>query len=148
MREWTAPIDRLIPKLVEDSSGCWLFTGARHSEGYGVIARGGHGNGMLYAHRVTFEFFICEIPTDLHLDHLCRVRHCCNPWHLEPVTCRVNLIRGDGPTGRAARATECPQGHPYDEANTAYQTDGSRRCKACNRNRQRALRAARRSAAA
>lgn len=73
-------------------------------------------------------------------DHLCRVRNCVNPAHLEPVTRRENVFRGIGnPTVENAGKTHCPQGHPYDEANTYHRAyDHSRQCRACNRERARA----------
>lgn len=139
-------IDRLMDK-VEMVGDCWVFTGCRHTAGYGVIGRGGKRGGMAYAHRVTYEFFIADIPEELQIDHLCRNRACCNPWHLEPVTRRVNLIRGEGVAGLAARATQCPQGHPYDESNTGHKASGARYCKQCNRQRVAQHRAQKRAAA-
>lgn len=126
---------------VEDAeTGCWVFQGSDNSVGYGVVAAGGKFGGMLYAHRVTYEYFIAEIPAGLVLDHLCRNRKCCNPWHLEPVTHRVNLLRGEGPPAVSARKEKCPQGHAYDEQNTYRYPDGTRRCKTCAAIYQRNLR--------
>jgi hypothetical protein len=98
---------------------------------------------------VTYQYFIAEIPEDLTLDHLCRNRACCNPWHLEPVTAVVNVMRGVAPTAQHARATECVSGHPFDDENTYRNpTTGQRSCRACARVYQRELRRRRREESA
>lgn len=63
------------------------------------------------AHRLAYEFIRGPIPDGLQLDHLCRVRRCVNPAHLEPVSQRENLIRGEGWAGKNARKTTCNKGH-------------------------------------
>lgn len=98
-------IDRVIPKLRAEGE-CWVFTGWKDSKGYGYVARGGKYGGTIAAYRVTYDYFRAEIPDGLSLDHLCRNRACCNPWHLEPVTHQVNLQRS-GP----ATKTHCVRGH-------------------------------------
>lgn len=40
-----------------------------------------------------------------------------------------------------ARKTHCPQGHPYDDANTGCYPNGHRRCRACHRERERTRKA-------
>jgi hypothetical protein len=85
-------IDRLMARVSEDANGCWIFSGAKRS-GYGVLGRGGRGDGVAYAHRTTYAYFVADIPDGLHIDHLCRVRACCNPWHLEPVSQAENNRR-------------------------------------------------------
>jgi hypothetical protein len=86
---------------------------------------------------------------DLQLDHLCRVRHCINPAHLEPVTGRENVIRGLAPILarlRAALITHCRYGHPFEGANVYVSSRGVRQCKECGR-RRNGLRYARLKAA-
>jgi hypothetical protein len=124
--------DRLFSRVTEGANGCWLWGGARVRDGYGTIGRDGRN---LRAHRVMYEYFIVEIPEGLDLDHLCRVRHCVNPWHLDPVTRQVNIIRGDKP-GINASKTHCPHGHEYTEENTIRHR-GSRFCLTCKRERGR-----------
>ena len=46
------------------------------------------------AHRTYYERKFGPIPEDLTLDHLCRVRSCVNPDHLEAVPLVVNVDRG------------------------------------------------------
>lgn len=87
------PVERIVTRLVEDENGCWNFTGALNV-GYGYVGGGGRGVSNVYAHRAMYEYFIADIPAGLDVDHLCHNRACCNPWHLEPVTRRVNANRG------------------------------------------------------
>jgi len=131
----TPAIDRVLARAKEDpATGCWVVTPATHGAGYAVVGRGGQHGGVVYCHRVTYDYFIHEIPAGLEIDHLCRNRACCNPWHLEPVTTRVNVLRGVGVSARAAAATHCPSGHAYDETNTYRNPNtGSRLCRACHR---------------
>jgi hypothetical protein len=70
------------------------------------------------------------IPEGQDLDHLCRNRACINPNHQQPVTRRVNLLRGETITAREASATHCPKGHPYDLLNTHFYK-GNRMCRKC-----------------
>jgi len=116
---------------VHFTGGCWEWTGAKLSNGYGVFGK------MGLAHRYAYEFCIGPIPDGLQLDHLCRVRHCVKPDHLEPVTCRENLLRAGGIMAQRAKRTHCPQGHPYDEANTHITRRNERNCRACDRDNAR-----------
>jgi len=86
------------------------------------------------AHIVSYEHYRWLVPLGLELDHLCRVRRCVNPEHLEEVTHQTNVLRGEGVAAINAAKTHCPQGHPYDEKNTLVWM-GERLCKACRRER-------------
>ena len=112
------------------TSPCWISNRARHAKGYTKMGLCGQ---TLLTHRVAYEAYVGPIPDGLQIDHLCRQTACCNPDHLEPVTCRENLLRGDTRTAAQAAATHCKRGHPYDEANTYTRHDrpGVRGCKAC-----------------
>lgn len=127
--------DRFWAKVSgQDHLDCWLWTGAPDSNGYGRL----HVGGVQYlTHRLAYELMFAPIPDGLQIDHLCRVRLCVNPWHLEPVTSRVNTIRGEAGSAVARRQlakTHCKQGHPFDEANT-YLTGRTgkteRACRTC-----------------
>jgi hypothetical protein len=116
--------------MPEPNSGCWLWLAQVDPKGYARFKGPGRTQ---RAHRVAYEHFIGAIPAGRVLDHLCRIRSCVNPAHLEPVTARENTLRGDLPKLLGAR-THCANGHAFDDANTSYKRDGSRRCLACHRN--------------
>jgi HNH endonuclease len=87
-------------------------------------------NKKYLVHRVSYEMFVATIPDGLQIDHVCRNRICCNPIHLEAVTCLVNIRRGAGPYSR----THCPRGHEYTVDNTRHsKKTGWRTCIACSR---------------
>lgn len=117
---------------VDKSGSCWLWTGSKTSWEYGQHTVDGKN---WRVHRLAYILTKGEIPKGLHLDHLCRVRHCVNPDHLEPVTNKQNVLRGIGPTANNARKTHCKRGHEFTEANTYVYTRGEhqeRFCKACH----------------
>jgi len=119
--------------MPEPNSGCWLWIGATNGVGYGKISVG-HSKGV-YAHRASYELHCERIPDGMHLDHLCRVRSCINPDHLEPVTNQENTLRGAVSALRAHRH-ECDRGHELSI--TQYiDSQGRRQCRECLRIRQR-----------
>lgn len=121
------------PLLRHLSGRCWMWTASLRADGYGQFRIGGRADGRtVRAHRVAYELLIGPIPEGLVIDHLCRNRACVNPDHLEPVTHKVNVLRGEGVSAKAARATSCPYGHAYDKANTYWRRDGRRYCRACH----------------
>lgn len=132
-RSYKCPEDRFWLKVNKDAGDCWLWTALKNGSGYGIITI---NKKVRLAHRFAYELLVGPIPDGLQLDHLCRVRHCVNPAHLEPVTCRENLHRGDTWAARNAAKTHCPQGHPYDEKNTLV-SGGLRSCRTCARDRAR-----------
>lgn len=122
-----------------DLGPCWLWTGAKDSNGYGLIQTGRYstaGNRVPeYAHRVSVRLTGEAIPEGLVLDHLCRTTCCVRPSHLEAVTERENILRGEGMSARHARATHCQRGHRKAAANTYRYPDGTTECIACRRAR-------------
>ena len=132
--------ERFARKVLADGE-CWLWIAAKDPCGYGQFFWNGRPH---KAHRVAYELVVGGIPAGLELDHLCRVRHCVRPSHMEAVTHRVNLLRGDTFQAKHAAKTHCHRGHAFDEANTHWMSNGARRCRHCNRIRANAANAARR----
>lgn len=124
--------ERLLAKCIPvTESGCWLWLENEKTAGYGRI--GVNGKKEL-AHRVSYEVFKGAIPEGMTIDHLCRVRCCINPDHLEPVSFKENILRGTNPAAINARKTLCVKGHPLDEMNTYLSPNGGgRNCRACDR---------------
>ena len=109
-------------------TNCWLWEGCV-ARGYGLFWQDGK---LMTAHRVAYQMMISSIPPKLQIDHLCRVRHCVNPSHMEPVTPRENVLRGQGITAQKHRQTTCLRhGHPLDIVNTYIDNRGYRNCKLC-----------------
>lgn len=133
---------RFWAKARQDESGCWLWT-ASTVDGYGQIKS---ERRMVKAHRLTYEAANGPIPQGLDVDHLCRVRHCVNPEHLEAVTHVENIRRGDSLTTRRSAQEACKRGHPFDEANT-YLWRTSRICRTCRSEQNRARYLAKKGAA-
>jgi len=127
--------DRVLAGLVIDPSGCLLWQHELDKDGYGRLRL---GKRWIRVHRAMFEWFAGMIPPGLEPDHLCRVRRCASPAHLELVTHRENMLRGEGIGSLNAAKTHCGTcGMPYDEANTYITPTGRRDCRACNRDRVR-----------
>lgn len=122
----------VIPEHRPDLGMCWLWTAYAMDNGYGKFSHGTRATTKcVLAHRFAYELEIGPIPAGLELDHLCLVRLCVRPRHLEPVTGLVNNLRSSSPPAENARKTHCPRGHLYDEANTRITADGWRICRAC-----------------
>jgi hypothetical protein len=120
-------LQRLFTR-VEFTESCWLWRGSVSGDGYGGIRVSGRNQRV---HRVAYELLVAPVPDGLVLDHLCRVRNCVRPDHLEPVTGRVNTLRGETITAKALAATHCPQGHPYAGENLLARRKGWRGCRQC-----------------
>lgn len=129
------PITQRFWDKVEKSDRCWMWSAGTSSEGYGRYYLGAENGAKRhdYAHRISYAIAHGPIPEGLHIDHLCRVRSCVNPSHLEAVTCKVNLLRGETVTARNASVTHCPSGHPYSGENLLVNNRGQRQCASCKR---------------
>lgn len=114
-------------------TGCHEFTGGKSSSGYGQVFI---DQRTRPAHRVRYEREVGPVPPGMTLDHLCRNRGCCNPAHLEPVTNKENLARGEGVAAKNTAKTHCLRGHLLAGDNLIVEGD-ARRCRECRRARDR-----------
>jgi hypothetical protein len=130
------PAELLLRYEVDAASGCWLWAGYRDCKGYGRVHFQGHS---YTAHRAVYVKHVGPIPDGYVLDHLCRVTSCVNPNHLDPVTTRVNLGRGVGPTSVRITARldgTCINGHDVEKVGLHRQGRGWT-CAQCGRDRVR-----------
>lgn len=113
------------------ASGCWIWTGARSENGYGILPTKPKGRSP-YAHRLVYEELVGPIAPKLVIDHLCRERLCVNPGHLDPVESGENIRRG-----KNIRLTHCRKGHPFTTENTWVHPSNpwKRSCRICARER-------------
>ncbi len=121
-----------LPMARPDLGPCWIWLGKLDGHGYGQISEGGRQSKKVSVHSLVYKWLVGPITDGLEPDHLCRIRRCCNPEHLDPVTRRENVLRGESPAARNARKTHCVNGHPFDEANTIVRAKGrGRECRIC-----------------
>jgi len=133
-------LERFLEKFkVNLVTGCWEWTGTRAGTRY----HEGIGYGILFshkdkgrtrfvaAHRFAYQHFIGEIPKGLEVNHLCNIPYCVNPSHLETITHRENILKGETIAAINASRTHCPHGHEYTKENTHIDKEGNRECRAC-----------------
>lgn len=133
----SAPLDTIRKRFwdkVKKTDTRWIWTACKDRHGYGEFKINGITERV---HRVVYQWYIGVIPIGLQIDHLCRVRHCVNPAHLEAVTAQENCARGVGQGAIAARTNYCVHGHEYTPENTLLRPNRSRRCKLCTRETNR-----------
>ena len=116
---------------VNKTESCWLWMGkvypSKHNMGYGKFW---NYDRTVQVHRFSYELFVGPIPAGLTIDHLCRKPICVNPAHLEPVTLKENILRGNGAAALNSRKTQCKNGHPFTRI-----VGGKRSCEQCYKDR-------------
>ena len=130
----TTDLDRFSAKYsVDPITGCWLWQASMQPAGYGGFWDK-KKRAMVSAHRFAYELLVGSVPDGFDVDHLCRVRRCVNPAHLEPVTRAENIRRGLLGSG-----THCRKGHPF--VDVYLSPTGARICRVCRRKNDAARRA-------
>lgn len=115
---------------VDKTDSCWLWLGGKNAKGYGVLRL--RGDKMASAHRFSLMMVSGCIPEGMQVDHLCRVRNCVNPRHLEIVTSQENSRRSPiSITTINHNKTHCLRGHPFDDVNTGIQQHKTKKWRYC-----------------
>jgi hypothetical protein len=116
----------ILSRVTIDQNGCWIWRGKRRTKGgYATYQN-------TTAHRFVYKQLVGDVRADWDVDHLCRVRDCVNPEHLEAVTRRENLMRGNTRTAQRAAQTHCVHGHEFTPQNTYIKRNGCRACRKCH----------------
>ena len=135
-----SPIARFLKKIkTGDKKDCWLWISGKTHHGYGVFWI---NRKLVRAHRFSYELFNNKrIPDSLTIDHLCKNTSCVNPNHLEAVTMKENVLRGDSPTSKNFRKTHCINGHElsFENIYLLKNKEGCqhRQCKICTKIRSK-----------
>lgn len=117
--------EKILSRIKIDNNNCWIWTGFIHFRGYGAFT---FRKKTWRSHRLSYRVFKGELDPTKEIDHLCRVRACANPDHLEQVTKRENILRGISCSAKNAKKVSCPHGHEYTR-----RPSGTRYCKICTR---------------
>lgn len=141
-----ARVDKVgpLPEYRPELGRCWIWTGPLNRGGYGHFYD--NSGKTARAHRLSFSIAYGSIPVGAEVDHLCRVRRCVRPDHLEAVTKRENILRGHSWMADSARKTHCVRGHEFNDANTYRNSQGHRYCRPCRILRARKYKQAKRAA--
>ena len=138
------PHDKLFWRRVEKTPACWIWKGDITWGGYGIftVTVSKNETRTLSAHRFSYKLHKGPIPAGLTIDHLCRNRSCANPEHLEAVTMRENILRGESSSANNARKQFCKRGHPLKGTNLylkQYAFRQERICRECRRHNDKKL---------
>lgn len=109
------------------TTGCILWLGPLQN-GYGSLEVQGR---KMLVHRVAYETVRGAIGVGLTIDHLCRVRNCINPEHMEAVSSGENTRRGTGVAAHNRRKTRCLRGHLLEGYNLMIVGGARRACRIC-----------------
>ena len=126
---------------VKKTETCWEWLAGKDKDGYGRFSI---KKKEIRSHRFSYALYKGPIPEGMELDHLCRNPSCVNPDHLEAVTSKINLLRGQGSPAQNARKTHCKNGHEFTQKNTRVKKIGERKeriCRQCEKEWTRLFRA-------
>lgn len=133
------PLDRFICKINKNSgtfgydgkypSECWIWTANTNEDGYGLLWM---PEGNIGAHVFSYKLYHGDIPLGMTVNHICYVRNCVNPTHLNLLSVCNNILDGQGPAAINARKQHCKHGHALTIDNTYKQPNG-RGCLICRR---------------
>ena len=126
------PLERYLKNITHLPDGCWLWKARVNKVGYSTFKVNGK---EVYGHRWAYEHYKGKIPDGFQIDHLCREKRCVNPDHLEAVTQRENLMRGQGICAQNARKIECMRGHNEWGVKIVKGVE-TRKCLACARKKK------------
>jgi 5-methylcytosine-specific restriction endonuclease McrA len=130
LSRWMDKVDKNgpIPVYAPELGPCWLWTACLfQATGYGQFHD--QGKKVASAHRWGYEHLVGAVSSELHLDHLCRIRNCVNPDHLEPVTPAENSRRI--PRSIRPQSEACTKGHSFTPENTYTYPNLRRLCRTC-----------------
>lgn len=116
---------------VEKTENCWIWKNKPGSSGYGIFNVGRRSRYL--AHRVSLSLIGASLPQDFNvqIDHICKNRLCVRPDHLEVVSLRENILRGNSITAQNARKTHCKRGHLLTEIGMGHRGRTRRGCLVC-----------------
>lgn len=117
-------------RLVDMGAECWIWRGAKRSNGYGVV---GWQCKHRPAHRVAYRLTHGSEPNGLEVIHRCDNPSCVRPDHLRAGTHADNMmdVSRHGYHAMSLRSA-CPQGHPYAGRNVMLSRSGRRSCRTCH----------------
>lgn len=131
LRELWDGIDRNgpVPDEAPHLGPCWIWKKGNIGH-YGRVDfpnKHREGHGSMLVHRVMYQFFRGYIPLGMEVDHLCTVKRCCHPDHLEVVTCGENKRRAHARRILKERLGLL-QKKERDHATITYCRNGHRKC--------------------
>lgn len=128
--------------FIPNSSKCINWTGTISKRGYAVCYK----NFKQYrVARILMIGIYGDFDRDLVVDHICNNTKCVNVSHLQIITTKQNVLRGNGISANNARKTRCKYGHALSGENLKIK-GGNRSCRLCDRfysNRSKGLNAVR-----
>ena len=113
---------------LDKTTGCWNWNGCKSAKGYGRFQLLGK---TYNAHRISYVIHGGTLLTGKEIDHKCRNRSCVNPFHLQQISHKENVLIGESLQAKNKRKTHCIRGHEFTDSNTYFRKDGGRTCNTC-----------------